>query len=215
MNKKIIFVFFLIILSLFFIFNYKNIFWTYLFLEANKKYNNSNYSWALDSYNNAQKFLSWANLDYNLWNTYYKLWEKEKSLDNKISNYKKSLEFYSKNLVVNKDDDLNYNYQFVKNKLDAIEKEKQEEENKEKEKEKEKEKSNDKDKETWEKQEDKNWKNNNTYIKLSIQDINQIDNYIYNLKQEEKYNRQFFNTFNNLQNKPIFDNVIDWGEKDW
>lgn len=234
MNKKIITIFFLIIVS-FFLFNYKKILWNYYFMSANKEYELLNYSWALINYNNSYKYLSWTNLDYNIANTYYKIWEKQKIIDNQYNFYKKSLENYL-NIITKKDfnvkdnNDVVYNYVYVKNKLEKIEKEKKDNEEKQKTDElnKKQNEKNQKNKDEEQKKSDKwdekgeanvsntNELNDYKNIELSNQEILDISNYVERLIDEEKYNRQFYNNFW-IQNQPInqFNNNIDQLEKDW
>jgi hypothetical protein len=39
--------------------------------------------------------------------------------------------------------------------------------------------------------------------------LKQVEDYIENLNQEEKYNREFFNNVQPLQNDPFFDSIFD------
>ncbi len=54
-----------------------------------------------------------------------------------------------------------------------------------------------------------------TEKKLTTEEIKQIDSYLDDLKQEEQYNRQFYNNANWVNNDPFFDDLFDRGEKDW
>lgn len=239
MNKKIIFILFWII-PIFFTLNSKNILWNYYFLKANHSYNSNNFSWALVLYNDSEKYLTWANLDYNIWNTYYKIWEKLENLDNKINYYNKSLNNYLKLVRSNQfKEDVVYNYKFVKKKLDELEKQKKEKDKKQKEEQvKQQDKQKDKEKEdlqenkkeqdkkksnSWDDKQNDNSKKNNdksevqndwSELKISPQEIQQISEYIEKLNDEEKYNRQFYNNSKKSLNNQLLEN-INGSEKDW
>jgi hypothetical protein len=52
--------------------------------------------------------------------------------------------------------------------------------------------------------------------KLSPEELKQIEDYVENLKEEEKYNREYLNNVKPMPNDPFFDSVFDRGdEKDW
>lgn len=59
-------------------------------------------------------------LSYNLGNTYYKLWEKSLSPNEKISFWQKALSSYQKALEVKEDDHARKNYEFVLKKLNEL-----------------------------------------------------------------------------------------------
>jgi hypothetical protein len=229
MKKKIIIILsFLIIV--FIISNYKVFLWNYYFFDANKNYYNNNFTWALYWYNKSLNFLSWSNLNFNLWNTYYKIWENHSDTGLKITNFKKSINYYSwilnntlkSNIVENPD--VRYNYEFVKKKLEELENQEEQESKQDSE---ENNSDNDSD---WNKtnndQQENNkestywtWNEENTkqeQIQLSPEELKQIEQYIDRLKDEEKYNRQFYNNIEPVSNNPIFDSLFDRSqEKDW
>ncbi|MDP2091221.1 MAG: hypothetical protein Q8K30_06525 [Candidatus Gracilibacteria bacterium] len=212
---------------------------------ANKNYNNSNFSGALKLYNKSEKFLSGSNLDFNLGNTYYKIGEKQQKIQDKINLYIKSIEKYKKILINNNFDkeeniDVVFNYVFVKNKLEKIEKEKKDNEEKQKKEEQKKKEEQDKQKQNNEEQNEEKKSENNKGnseneenndkkelggmkesenikdIQLSDQEIIDISNYINKLNEEEKYNRSFYNNFGiQFQNNTQLNNNLNESEKDW
>lgn len=235
MNKKII-VIFIFILFLIIIFNYKNFFSTYYFIEANKNYEINNFSWALENYNKSYKYLSWYELEYNLWNTNFKLWLENENTDTKFEYFKKSIENYSK-VIKNVDkenilyNDSVYNLDIVaRNIVDLsqkIEEEKNEESkyNEEKQEKDEKHENNDESKEEIvdnnkkiDKSDDKSNNKSDEEVKLdeflsqlfTSQEIQDLENYINNLSNEDEYNRQFYNNFSNIWNQKFDSNEKDW-----
>lgn len=244
MKKKII-IFTFILITLFIIFNYKVFLWNYYFSQANNNYIASNFSWALDWYNNSLNYLSWSNLNYNKWNTYYRIWEKEKNLDEKINDYTKSLNLYKNILEEDKksnkkeDQDTRFNYEFVKKKLEELQEQKHEEQEQQEEEQQEQEQQEEQnwdeensegeqqDANTWEDNSGQNWSEESIeesenatkqflQTELSPEELKQVEDYIENLNQEEKYNREYFNNVQPLQIDPFFDDLFDrWWEKDW
>lgn len=252
MKKKL--VLFLLIILFFITFNYKSFLWYKLFLNGNKEYINNNFTWALELYEKSFFYWTGNELIYNIWNSYYKNWYNEDSIDIKIEKYKKSLEYYNlildNNLKNNKKEDIDtkFNFDFVKNKLDELEKQKQKNEqeqnqdNNEQSKEgnQEDEHSNNSEKiseskgnkenilkennnkSTEDLNEESIWNkwenevNNNIKIDISQNDLKQIWEYIKNLKNEEKYNRKYYNNVEHIYNNSFFDNIFNrWSEKDW
>ncbi len=99
-------------------------------------------------------------MDYNLGNTHYRLWEKDQNIQNKIELWKNSLNNYQKVLEKKKNKKTQENYDFVEKKLKDLE-DKNKDNNKEQDKKTNEQKwqwdSNDESKQWWE-QQDKNWK---------------------------------------------------------
>jgi len=238
MNKKIInFIFIILILLL--LYNYSKMVGTYFFTEWNKYYNFANYSWALDKYSITKFFLSDTIIDYNIWNTYYKIWEELENQDNKIEYYKKAIDIY-KNLLKNDkyNEYIKYNYAFVKNKLNELEKykkqeEKQIEKEKQEQKQQEEQKKEEQQKQEQEQEEEEkqekiepkevkpkevdNTKKNDKQVEINLseQELIEIDNYIKTLKEEEKYTRQFYNTKIKLNTGSVYQDLNNSNEKDW
>ncbi|MDD2870681.1 MAG: hypothetical protein PHS49_01715 [Candidatus Gracilibacteria bacterium] len=235
MNKKII-VIFIFILFLIIIFNYKNFFSTYYFIEANKNYEINNFSGALENYNKSYKYLSGYELEYNLGNTNFKLGLENENTDTKFEYFKKSIENYSK-VIKNVDkenilyNDSVYNLDIVaRNIVDLsqkIEEEKNEESkyNEEKQEKDEKHENNDESKEEIvdnnkkiDKSDDKSNNKSDEEVKLdeflsqlfTSQEIQDLENYINNLSNEDEYNRQFYNNFSNIGNQKFDSNEKDW-----
>ena len=230
MKKKIIFTF-LGLLLIFIISNYKIFLWNYFLIKANENYNNDIFTWALELYDESLKYLSWSNTFHNTWNAFYKLWENEVSLENKIDYYEKSLNSYEKVLKTDADNnteeniDTKFNYEFVKKKLEEL-KEKEEEKKDDNSKEDNEKEDEDKIEENQEENEDKSDKNseenenlseNNLtdedkeYIKKKLTDIevNNIEKYLEWLKNEEESNRKYYKAYNIKKSSPFTE------EKDW
>ncbi len=157
MNKKIIFIIVFIWLLLlnfvnlynYFIFEQINKYyddWKYDLSYKNfsqrkdviSVFNSSNSLYKLKKYEEALKsYLSLENIDfpyknilfYNIWNTYYRIWEQQKSNAKKYWYYEKSLGYYDKSLWEKYTKDAKDNYDFVKSKLDSINKENTQENN--------------------------------------------------------------------------------------
>lgn len=230
MKKKIILSTFILIIS-FIIFNYKIFLWNYYYFNANSDYLDNNFSWALQWYNNSLTYLSWSKIDFNKWNTYYKIWENEQDINKKIDNYKESLNLYSNilenDLNNNKQEasDVRYNYEFVKKKLEELEQQeesqkdedkKQEESNQDNDKTEQEQNETEKNEEGETRQEKSEQDGEMPKIELSPEEFKQIENYIENLKKEEKYNREYLNNIKPIENNSIFDSIFDrWWEKDW
>lgn len=241
MKKKIILILIFLIL-IFIISNYKVFLWSFYFFEANNKYKVNLFTWALHWYNNTLKYLSLSHLNYNLWNTYYKIWENEDNLDFKIKNFRKSINYYSwilnDDFINNKeeDKDIRFNYEFVKNKLDKLLKQ---EENNPKDNSEDDSENNSEENNSDNSSDKANksnidnitdeskkinkwtWEQDNTSVlekevELSSEELKQIDDYIDKLKNEEINNRQFYNNLENYLDNSFFDNIFDrWWEKDW
>ncbi|MFK7780636.1 MAG: hypothetical protein QM490_05910 [Candidatus Gracilibacteria bacterium] len=233
MKKKIILIIFILIIS-FIIFNYKVILGNYYFFSANNDYFANNYSGALVGYNNSLNYLSGSKINFNKGNIYYKTGENEKNTNIKIEKYNESLNLYNNILeddIKNKRQEkgnIRYNYEFVKNKLEELqeqEEQKEEEstENKEtQEKAQEQQENNDDGDESNEEIKETNNTESGDYSEqmesfdLSEDDLKQIDGYVEDLKQEEKYNREYLNNIKPLGNNTFFDSIFDrGGEKDW
>lgn len=160
-------------------------------------------------------------LYYNIWNTYYKLWDFEEEKLKKISLWQSSLSFYSKALNLKDDLETKKNYDFVLEKLRELmkkEEEKKEEEKKQENNEKKDENKTEENQEKLEKndtkkqQEDKiqpkqdsikiNENSENASQELSKEEKDEIEKYIEQLKQEEKQN---INLNKPKEEKSVFD----------
>ena len=74
---------------------------------------------------------SWK-LDYQIWNTIYRIWENEKDIQKKIENWMESIAYYELWLEKNpKDKEMKENLEFVKSKLEELKKEEAEDGEKE------------------------------------------------------------------------------------
>jgi hypothetical protein len=79
------------------------------------------------SYKISSDLFSWALVDnqnsilkYNLWNSYFKLWEKNNNTDNKIKHYSSALESYSGSLFIEYNEKAQENYEYVEQKLNDL-----------------------------------------------------------------------------------------------
>jgi len=110
----------LIFIIWFIVLNYKVFLWNYYFRSANTEYSLNNFTGALSLYNDSLKYISWSKIDFNKWNTYYKIWESFDDINEKIKNYETSLWFYSNILEYDKkvnreeNENVRYNYEFGK-----------------------------------------------------------------------------------------------------
>ena len=68
--------------------------------------------------------MSWLNINYNIWNTYYKIWESYNEVEQKNINHTIALNVFNDILISDKwlwkkeDSDTRYNYEFIKDKLE-------------------------------------------------------------------------------------------------
>ena len=121
MKKNIIILFIIIwIISIFYYENRILISSNNINNKAIRQYNSWSYklswellSWALVNNNN---FI----LGYNLWNSYYKLWEENNNIDEKILHYTSALESYSGSLALKYNQDTQDNYEHVEEKLNEL-----------------------------------------------------------------------------------------------
>lgn len=274
MKKNIVFIIiFVFILLLFISLNYNIFLANTYFTNSNNYYKNSVFTWALDSYDKALNYSNDNNIQYNKWNTFYRLSENEKDLNKKIELLSNSINSYSWIINSNNyisDYDTEFNYEFVKKKLEELEKEQQKEEENKNNKDKEDIKENNQDSDKSQEQDSSNksensenqsennesdkpnsekseeqkqnsenkestnnsenkqtestnsdeYKSNNQQQdntqQLSSDDLNQIQDYIDKLKDEEKYNREYYNNVQPVSDNPFFDSFFDrWDEKDW
>ena len=96
MKKNIIFIIIFVLLLLLFIWlNYKFFLAKNYFSNSNNYYKNTIFTWALDSYNKTSSYLNDSNIEYNKWNTFYKLSESEKDMNKKIKLLNDSINSYS------------------------------------------------------------------------------------------------------------------------
>lgn len=216
--------------------NLENIFWwEYNLQEWNIYYRYGDFENAIKNY---EKYncKNDCNIKYhNLWNSYYRLWEKEENLEKKIYFYLKSVLSYEEALNIKFDEQTKFNHDFVLEKLKELQKE---QENK-KQKKNEWDKNNKDKKGNWNNNEnnkenqnsdEKKWNNqqeNNQQEpklqpkwptidiskdyqrwlkKLDENEKQMLEEYLKQLKEEEKQNR----TLNNKkQNQDIFD-ILRW-----
>lgn len=159
-----------------------------------------------------------------LWWYYFNKWVE--NFDNK--NLTGSLDNFSGSIDYSDSEESQYNYDYI---VKLLEEEKQKEEEQKDDKEEEKKNEewdswDDKEqekKEEWEQSSDKEQKiweqpDSESTIKqqeLTPQELEQIKDYIDNLKEEEKYNREYFNNVAPVNNNPFFDEIFNRGEKDW
>ncbi len=230
----------------------KNVYWAYN--SANSLYKQNQFEKAIKSYlsivwdeKNSFNF----NIYHNLWNSYYKLWE-PKSDEEKLKNFEKSVSFYEKALNIKYDEQTKKNLDFVLDKMKKIqEKKKQEQQEKQNnEQSKSWSWSENSENKSWSLSEDKssswsenskteNWKNSSKSWQnekwessLTEEQLQQIENYSKDLKEQEKNSSALFNKVykwgQNEQNTsdfealfwndPFFDNsLLEWWkeEKDW
>ncbi len=124
-KKNYIFLAFLIIIFL--IINFFVFYKFYFVYSAEKKYQNNNFSGAINDYKKSLEnnyFLTQnfeKNIFYNLGNSYYRFWQKT---DEKILNYEKSLENYEKSIDIKKEENAQDNYDFVLEQLNKLKEEK-------------------------------------------------------------------------------------------
>jgi len=112
-------------------------------------YENKDFSWALNYFGKNKDYI-WL---YNLWNLNYKLGVQEKEDIKKINYWEKSLDYYKNSLKIKYSKDAEFNYNFVKEKLDKLNKKL--EEQKKKQEENKNQKQDNQDKKNW------NWKDGN------------------------------------------------------
>ena len=105
-----------------------------IYNKGNALYKQKLYSWALMQY----KSILWKeknnlnfNLNYNIWNSFYRVWELKKDSNLKIKNREEAIKYYRDSLNIKYDEQAKKNLEFV---LDRIkqEKQKQQEKNKKK-----------------------------------------------------------------------------------
>jgi len=97
-------------------------FWKYN--EWNISYVNKDFSWAINNYEsilNIKKTDLLFDANHNLWNSYYRIWEKLE-WDNQKNYYEKSINYYSWALNIKEDKETRANLEFVLNKLKEQEK---------------------------------------------------------------------------------------------
>lgn len=97
-------------------------FWKYN--EWNISYVNKDFSWAINNYESildTKKIDLLFNTSHNLWNSYYRVWEKLE-WDNQKKFYEKSVNYYSWALNIKDDSETRANLEFVLNKIKEQEK---------------------------------------------------------------------------------------------
>ena len=92
--KKIIFPVIFVFLIIFISINYKYIFYNYYNIKWNIFYNNNNFSWAFKNHSESLSYFLWAQILYNIWNDYHKIWDIELLDKSKLEFYKKSEKKY-------------------------------------------------------------------------------------------------------------------------
>jgi len=105
-----------------------------IYNKGNALYKQKVYSWALKEY----KSILWKEktninfkLNYNIWNSFYRVWEWEKDSNLKIKNWEEAIKYYRDTLNIKYDNEAKKNLEFVLLKLKK-EKQKQQEKNKKK-----------------------------------------------------------------------------------
>lgn len=92
-------------------------------------YNQANSLYKLNIYNDSlKKYLSLEKtnfkhkyeLFYNIWNNYYRLWEKLLNNSDKLDKYNLALEYYLKAKSIKQTSNVNHNYDFVLNKIKLL-----------------------------------------------------------------------------------------------
>lgn len=159
-NKKIIISLFLLSLLLLNIYSLTNFFyvlkWNYYFWDKKYKQANDNYS-KVDLFESKYNQISWdyklldyswwldlyswildcsfgeecVYLNHNIWNIYYRLWEKESDINTKKDNYEKSVSMYKHSLKINYDKETEKNLEFVLSKLNELKKQEEKKEEQE------------------------------------------------------------------------------------
>lgn len=234
MNKKII-IFFILSLIFFVIFNYKIFLWTYYFNSWKSLYDKAYFSWSYESFSKVDNSIDFVNLNYNLWNSLFKIWESFDDNNLKIEYYTKSLNSYSQAIKyiadnnLKDDEDLLFNYEFVKAKLNKLKKEEEKKQEEQKEEKNESEENNDEkdssESSEWNNNQDNSLEeNDNTQsiskqenieknkVSLSDWELEDIENYLEKLKEEENNNKDFYN---NYETNSFFDDFMNSNEKDW
>ena len=112
----------------------ENIYWYYNYI--NSLYFSEQYEQAIKEYNILLESTTKKELLFrtnnNIWNSYYRLFKKEEyDINKQIDFLTNSLNYYKDALKIKFDEQTKANYDFVKSKLEKIEKEKEKQENKE------------------------------------------------------------------------------------
>lgn len=206
-----------------------------LFNKANSLYKLWDFEKAKDIFKSLKDINNDFFINHNLWNSYFKIWEKNQDESKKLKSWNDALIAYENALSVKYDDETKKNYDFVKEKIKNIN-EKNEKENEEK--------NQQKDKQTWswnakqeqdlQNQEKKDleqdwwegeaeeftkneeWKEWSQWPEkqenkssFSEQEQKEIQDYTKGLKQIQKDNQKYFNRSNNY-NKWNDPNDIFW-----
>lgn len=207
----------------------ENIFWWDYYLQKwNIYYRYGDFKTAIEKYENYECKNDCEIKNHNLWNSYYRLWEKETNLEKKIFLYQKSIFYYKEALSIKFDEKTKFNHDFVLEKLKELEKQKEENKNQEKNKNQEEQKGEQKNGEN-----EKNKENQSSFTqneeqeqqaqskqetidiskdvekwskKLNETERQMIEKYLEELKEEEKQNRSLNNK---NQKEDIFD-ILRW-----
>ncbi|MDQ7022056.1 MAG: hypothetical protein Q9M97_00725 [Candidatus Gracilibacteria bacterium] len=126
MKNKLLLILFIIIGIIFI--NFVNIKSYYYTLKGNTLYENKVFSGAINNFNKSNSYIGL----YNIGNSYYRIGENFtiNNIDKKIENYELSLKYYTISMKLKYTKNTEFNYNFVKNKLDELKKLKEEEEEK-------------------------------------------------------------------------------------
>lgn len=134
--KKIVFILLPVFLLIFIMFNYKYVFYNYYNFLWNASYDVSDFWWALKNHNKALEYKETAKILHNLWNDFFKLWEKQSHKKQKLDLWTTSEWLYINSLDLENDEETQFNLDYVREKIKELQ---ESEQNKEEEEEKEEE----------------------------------------------------------------------------